>query len=368
MVKNSSIEKSGAKVRGSRRSGSSTINKVESSNINLSGVSVTAPAGAGLSDGVSSAAVSSAAVGVGSSSASSGRAAHLDQRTKLENSLIFEKFTNNMGVRDLSTKLVSFFSAPEWSGTAADTVRASLSGMLESGVINQDQFDMMWRAAAKNAGVDLSAPAVTAARVLAVIRREGLVREFVSLVGMSFNNIRKHIKDHGLNNYSWRLSVSVVRSNSDIKDFVDIVPVASGASASAVVGALLSLRDFVEYNKRVSAAKSSDRSDYNQFISLAVRLSKRLGYDIDRVLSDVKYEFNTCATSDYNQRKLLRKNLAAATATINECNDIILSFGGVTVLESEAVTSKAARGIKSALKRRAVAYSVASTIDKLLDL
>jgi hypothetical protein len=60
--------------------------------------------------------------------------------------------------------------------------------------------------------------------------------------------------------------------------------------------------------------------------------------------------------------------LATATDTINECNDLILSLGGVTILDNNDITSKVARTIKSALKRRGVAYSVASTIEKLLDM
>ena len=274
----------------------------------------------------------------------------------------------SVGVRDFSTKLGGFFAAKEWTGSAAETVRASLDGMFTSGIINEEQKEMMWRAAAKNAGVDLSAPCVSAGRVLAVVRREGLIPEMVSLVGMSFAKIREHIAAHGLNNYTFRLGVGAIRSNSDINDFVDVVHVASGSSASAVISALLSLSNFVDFNKRLSAAKSSDRSDYSQFISLAVRLGKRLGYDLDRVINDVRYDFNTCSTSDYKERKQLRKNLASATSTINECNDLILSLGGVTVLNDNDITSKVARTIKSALKRRGVAYSVASTIEKLLDL
>jgi len=361
-VKNETTRKS----RGSRKVSTKVSAKELQTVVN--GVSISVPDGVGVGSGASGSGNSAPVVGVGSSSASSGRASRLDLRTKLENSLIFEKFTNNMGVRDLSAKLVSFFAAPEWSGTAADTVRASLDNMLESGVINHEQRESMWKSAAKNAGVDLSAPCVSAGRVLAVVRREGLVREFVSLVGMSFNNVRKHIKTHGLNNYSFRLGVGAIRSNSDIKDFVDVVPVASGSSASAVVGALLSLRDFVDFNSRVRAAAASDRSDYNQFISLAVRLAKRLNYDIDRVLYDVKSEFNTSVSSDYKQRAQLRKNLTSATNTINECNDLILSLGGVTVLDDNDITAKVARTIKSALKRRGVAYSVASTIEKLLEM
>lgn len=354
-----------AKVRGSR--GGKKVSAKELQTV-INSVSVSAPAGAGVGSGASGSVNSAPVVGAGSSSASSGRAARMDARTKLENSLKFEGFKLSCGVRDFSQKLGGFFAAKEWTGSAAETVRASLSGMLESGVINQDQFDMMWRAAAKNAGVDLSAPSCTAARVLATIRKEGLTPEFVSLVGMSFSNIRKHIKEHGLNDYSWRLGVGAIRSNSNINDFVDVVPVAPGSSASAVIGALLSLSNFVDFNRRLSAAKSSDRSDYIQFISLAVRLGKRLGYDIDYIINNVRSDYNYCATSDYKERKQLQKNLATATTTINECNDIILSLGGVTVLDDKDITSKIARTIKSALKRRGVAYSVASTIEKLLDM
>jgi hypothetical protein len=139
---------------------------------------------------------------------------------------------------------------------------------------------------------------------------------------MSFTKIREHIAAHGLNNYTWRLGVGAIRSNSNINDFVDVVPVSAGASASAVIGALLSLSNFVDFNRRLSAAKSSDRSDYSQFISLAVRLGKRLGFDLDRVLEDIRYDFNTCSTSDYKERKQLKKNLASAVATINDCNDL----------------------------------------------
>lgn len=325
---------------------------------------------AAVAAGVSSASGSgnsAPVVGVGSSSATSARAKRMDERSKLENAIQFEKFSAVLGVRDLSTKLGGFFSGKEWTGEKADLVRASLDNMFASGAINEEQRESMWKSAAKNAGVDLSAPAVSAGRVLAVIRRENLVKDFVSLVGMSFSNVRKHIKENGLNDYAWRLSVGAVRSDSDINDFLTVVPVASGSSASAVIGALLSLSVFSDYKKRVSAAVASDRSDYYQYIALSVRLGKRLGFDKDRVLNDVSCDFSTCSTSDSKQRAQLRKNLASAIEKINSCNDLILSLGGVGMLDSETVTSKIARGIKSALKARGVAYSVADTIEKLLD-
>lgn len=350
------------KTRGSRVKSE----KVSSNELQTVVNSVSAPAlgGSGLSDGVTGVSCSSAPVGVGSSSASSGRAARMDLRAKLENSLRFEGFSLSCGVRDFSAKLGGFFAAPEWSEKedTENKIRATFPDW------SDEMVNAAVNAAAKKAGLDLSAPSVSAARVLAVVRREGLIPEFVSLVGMSFAKIREHIAVHGLNNYNWRLGVGAIRSNSDINDFVDVVPVASGASASAIIGALLSLSNFVDFGKRLSAAKSSDRSDYNQFVGLAVRLGKRLGYDIDRVINDIRYDFNTCASSDYKQRAQLRKNLDSATNTINECNDLILSLGGVTVLDDNAITAKVARTIKTALKRRGCAYSVASTIEKLLDM
>lgn len=353
------------KNTGSHREKKVTANELQTV---VNSVSVSVPDGSGVGSGASGSLNSSPEIRVGSSSASSRRAARLDMRAKLESSLRFEGFKLSVGVRDFSTKLGGFFAAKEWTGSAAETVQASLDGMFTSGIINEEQKEMMWRAAAKNAGVDLSAPCVSAGRMLAVVRREGLIPEFVSLVGMSFADVVSHIKENGLNSYSWRLSVSVVRSNSVLSDFVDSVPVAPGASASAVVAALLSLREVSEFRRRLSAARSSDRSDYIQFIGLAVRLAKRLGYDINRVLSDVKRDYNHSSTSDYKERKQLRANLEKAVARINGANDLILSLGGVTVLDTDTCTAKAARTIKGALKERARAYSVASTIDKLLQM
>jgi len=354
-------EKSGAKVRGSHKGAKVSAKELQTV---TGSVVVSSPDGSGVGSGASGSGDSAPVVGVGSSSASSIRAKRMDERAKLENSMRFEGFKLSCGVRDFSAKLGGFFAVPEWSEKedTENKIRATFPDW------SDDMVNAAVNAAAKKAGLDLSAPAVSVGRVLAVVRREGLIPELVSLVGMSFAKIREHIAAHGLNNYSFRLGVGAIRSNSNINDFVDVVPVASGSSASAVIGALLSLANFVDFNKRLSAAKSSDRSDYSQFISLAVRLGKRLGYDIDRVLSDIRYDFDTCSTSDYKERKQLQKNLASATATINDCNDLILSLGGVTVLNDKDITAKVARTIKSALKRRGVAYSVASTIEKLLDM
>lgn len=364
--------------RGSRKSEKVTANDLQKV---INGVSVPAPSGSGVGSAASGSLNSSPEISVGSSSASSRRAARLDMRAKLENSLRFEGFKLSRGVRELSADIVSNFAVPEWAEyeTTEKTLRATFPTW------SDEMITAAVRGAAKNAGVDLTAPACSVGRVLALIRygvdvpgttadgtpkteHRDYLKEFVSLVGMSFAAVVAHIRENGLNNYSWRLSVSVVRSNSVLSDFVDSVPVSAGASASAVVAALLSLREVSEFNRRLSAARSSDRIDYRTYIGLAVRLAKRLGYDMDGVLHDVRSDYNYSSTSDYKERKQLRANLEKAVLRINGANDLILSLGGVTVLEADNCTAKTARAIKSALKERSRAYSVASTIDKLLQM
>lgn len=347
----------------------------------VNSVSVSVPDGSGVGSGASGSVNSAPVVSVGSSSASSLRAKRMDARAKLENSLRFEGFKLSRGVRELSADIVSNFAVPEWSEyqKTEETLRATFPSW------SDDMITAAVRGAAKNAGIDLTAPACSVARVLALIRygvdvpgttadgtpkteHRDYLKDFVSLVGMSFADVVAHIKENGLCSYSWRLSVSVVRSNSALSDFVDSVPVAPGASASAVVAALLSLREVAEFRRRLSAARSSDRSDYETYIGLAVRLAKRLNYDLDRVLLGVKNDYEFCETSDAKERKQLRANLEKAVARINGANDLILSLGGVTVLDTDNCPAKTARAIKGALKERSRAYSVASTIDKLLQM
>lgn len=348
------------KGRGSRKVSEKVTAKDLQTVVNS--VSVSAPAGAGVGSGASGSVDTAPQIKSGGSSVSR-RAARLDLRAKLENSIKFEGFSLSRGVRELSADVVSNFAVPEWAGRSEYI--AAQKTLLDKGIINQDQFDNSIKAADRAAGV--SAPDCSVGRVLVVIRRSFL-REFVSLVGMSFKDVVSHIRENGLNNYSWCLSVSVVRSNSVLSDFVSCVPVAAGASASAVVAALLSLREVSEFNRRLAAARSSDRSDYTTYIGLAVRLAKRLSYDMDRVISDVRRDYNYSSTSDYKERKQLRSNLEKAVSRINGANDLILSLGGVTVLDSDNCTAKTARAIKGALKERSRAYSVACTIDKLLQM
>ena len=130
------------KVKSSRTSSKSAVKSVKVGANDVAQVlnvaaAVAAPAGSGLSDGSNLS--TSAPVGVGSSSASSRRAARMDARTKLENSLRFEGFKLSVGVREFSQKLGVFFSAKEWTGEKADTVRASLDSMFASGAINEEQ-------------------------------------------------------------------------------------------------------------------------------------------------------------------------------------------------------------------------------------
>ena len=356
-VKNETTRKN----RGSRK----VSDKVSAKDLQtvVNGVSVSAPVGSGLSDGVTASAVGSGAVAVGSSSASSGRAARMDARTKLENSVIFEGFSLGDGVRDLSAKVVPFFAVPEWSGRSEYIAAQKM--LLDKGIINQEQFENSIKAADRAAGV--SAPNVSAGRVLVVIRRNFL-KEFVSLVGMSFKSVREHIREHGVNSYSWRLSCAAVRCDSSVNDFLFASPVASGASASAIVGALLSLRELVDFNSRLALAKCEEKGNLHTSINNGVRSAKRLNWTKEQYMSECSYLWDYLPTADNKQRKQLEKNIAAALLNVNKCNDLILSLGGATVLESPSCSAKVARTIKAALRDRSRSYSVIDTCEKVLTL
>ena len=322
-------------------------------------VTVSAPDGSGLSDG---SVVSTSSVGVGSSSASSARAARMDARTKLENSVIMESINDN-SVRDLTAKIVSFFSAPEWSEyqSTLDTLRATFPNW------NDEQINAAVRAAAKNSGVDLTAPACSVARVLVVIRNNFL-KEFVSLVGMSFNSVRDHIRKNGVNVYDWRLSCGAVRPNSDINDFVLCSSLGTDFSPSALVSTLLSLRHVSDFNRRLSAARSDARIDFRTNLANAVRYALQLGLndtDIAEEINDLKYYVSAV---DYQARKRLTNNRDSAINTINECNDLILLLGGASLLDVVGTPAKVCKAIKRALRDRSRAYSVVSTCDSLLAL
>jgi len=353
-VKNETTRANG---RGSRKN--SKVNEKELTTV-INNVSVSAPDGSGLSDG--STVCTSSPVGVGSSSASVGRAARMDARTKLENSVIMESINEN-SVRDLAAKIVSFFSAPEWSEyqTTLDTLRATFPNW------NDEQINAAVRAAAKNSGVDLTAPACSVARVLVVIRNNFL-KEFVSLVGMSFNAVRDHIRKNGVNTYSWRLSCGAVLPNSDINDFVLSESLTPDFSPSALVSALLSLRTVADFNRRLSAARSDARSDFRSNLASAIRYALQLGLndaDIQEEINDIKYYVSAV---DSSARKRLTNNRDSAINTINECNNTILLLGGASLLDVEGTPAKVCKAIKRALRDRSRAYSVASTCDTLLAL
>ena len=353
-VKNETTRANG---RGSRKN--SKVNEKELTTV-INSISVSAPDGSGLSDG--STVCTSSPVGVGSSSGSVGRAARMDARAKLENSVIMESI-NESSVRDLTAKIVSFFSAPEWSEyqTTLDTLRATFPNW------NDEQINAAVRAAAKNSGVDLTAPACSVARVLVVIRNNFL-KEFVSLVGMSFAAVRDHIRKNGVNTYSWRLSCGAVLPNSDINDFVLSESLTPDFSPSALVGGLLSLRVVSDYNRRLSAARSDARIDFRNNLANVVRYALQLGLsdgEISAELADMK---TYVSTVDTTARKRLENNRASAIATINECNDLILSLGGASLLDVAGTPSKVCKAIKRALRDRSRAYSVVSTCDTLLAL
>lgn len=342
----------------SHKSGNTRVN---SATINVASVNVPAPTGNGLSDGTK--VTGSEPVAVGSSSASAKRAARMDYNTKLYNAIKFEQI-GVMGARELAAKVTAHFKGAEWIGPKADSVRAMLDSALDDKTINKDQYDSMWRSAAKNSGVDLTPPAISVGRVLVVIRRECL-EGFVNLVGMSFSKVLDHVRKNGLNTYTWRLSCGAVLADSDINDFLAIEEV-TDITASSVVSALLSLSVLTDYNRRLSAARSEARSMLHNSLCNAIRSAKQLGMSDDEISQEIRGLMSYVSEVDMSARKRLLHNYNAAIASINGYNDQILALGGAAQLELSGTSAKVKKTINGLIAKRSQSYSVADTCYKLL--
>ena len=328
--------------------------RVKSDNVTLSGVNVAAPAGSGTT---SQNAVNN---NNGVVSGRSKRASRIDARAQLENAIIREM--SGVSVRDLSAKVVAHFSAPEWAeyNSTLETLRKTFPSW------NDDQLHAAVRGAAKNAGVDLSAPAVSLGRVLAVIRAHYL-KEFVYLVGMSFNSVREIVRGGSLGVYTYRLSCGAVRANSVLSDFVSCESVdLVGASASSIVGALLSLRAVSDFRARLAAAKSDALCDFRDNLRNAIRYAKQLGLSDDDINKEIQKSSRFVSAVDDSARKRLRGNIEAAVLRVNDANDTILALGGASLLDVVGTPAKVCKSIKRALNDRNRAYSVIDTCTKLL--
>ena len=288
---------------------SKSARRVNSATVNAASVSISAPAGAGSTAG-GVAPIKSGAVSI----------SHKVAKESINDRLAAAAAMNeDYKVTELRTKIAACFAAPEWSGAAA--VRAALSGL----GLNEEQIQAAVAAAARKSGVDLSAPAVSVARVLAVVRRS-FRREFEQVVGCSFATLLSYYRGAALPagsaGFSWSLALplSLVVADSEESDFVTCSRLAAGSSAAAVVAGLLSFRWLVSYRRTFVAAGAAARKDLNDAIVNVVRSARRLGLTADWLHTTITKQWEVVPQNDEKERRRLNRSLDTQTKRLANIN------------------------------------------------
>lgn len=210
-------------------------------------------------------------------------------------------------VISLRSRVASHFAAPEWSGAAA--VRAALAGVPG---MTEEMIDGAVLAAAKKSGVDLSPLPCSVARVLVVVRRY-YYKEFSNVVGCSLDELRSWLRGGlAVGSYSLRLPLGLVRADSVASDFLACASLPAGASASAVVSAVLSFRHVVSFRVASASAVAAARSDFFASLASAFRAGSRLGVSVKEMQEYIEEISVSVPASDAADEKRLKKNLSSA--------------------------------------------------------
>lgn len=287
-------------------------------------------------------------------------------RNNAADQLAREEVIQSSGRKDVKQLMTAAFAVPEWSGAAA--LRASLDTLLSAGTINEDQYESMILSAAKNAGVPV--PICSVPRLLAVARR---YRNELQSIGIDFENLLAYYKSvvgAGVRSFSWRLSRSLVRSNSALNDFLEVRSV-TGTVGQMITG-LLSFSVLESFNAAKSVAEMDDRRDLKVCLAAAYRLGVRLGLSVEDVSRELAAVASSTSEDDTKTRERLTKNLVACreklAAVDGEILELMPSLGAdgvvtAAVLPAEGVPAKIRRKLWKEHEHR---LSAIDTLSRLL--
>lgn len=339
-----------------------------SENVNVSNMvqvinaasSIAAPAGIGVTAGGASAGSRSAAVG-GAAPA------------KVRNS--FNAQLSAAVVREDDVKLLAFrskiasnWAAPEWSGAAA------LRGVLAGSGLSEEQINAAVAAAGRKSGECLDAVTPTINDVCEYIRTN-YSKEFETLCGCAVPAAS------AVRCYSYSpLSVSTITADSDINDYIITSAVPAGASASAVVAAVLSVRVLVDIRRRIAAARSAARNDLKSAAAALVRRAGRLGVSSAVLGRYLRLLAVAVPAADNKERERLATNLARCGASLRNIeNNIVLSspaglFGAAAPIADDfggwcfpaSLPASAPAKIRKLWAKRVRLLSSVSTLETLL--
>ena len=357
--------------KGSTAKKSARRSSVNVDTINVSSINVSVPAGAGVSAGGVAPISSGAAV----------PAAHKPQKEsindKIASSLALGGGVDDVKVVVLRSAIASHFAAPEWAGAAA--LRATLSGLgLDETAINA--------AVNKQAiaeGYSAAAPAVSVARVLAVIRRYYRA-DFERVCGCSFatalNFYRSACLPAGSAGFSWSLSLplSLVVAGSAAADFVSTVALPAGSSAAAVISGVLTFRNYVAFRRSLAVAVSGARRDIINRLELVVRDAQRLGLSSDWLAGVTSSLWSSVPAADAAEIRRMLRNLGTQQKRLNNFNYRLMcccpavcdvdTSGDFFVPASAVLPAGAGRAAGRLFAGRARVLSNISTLRSLLSL
>lgn len=287
-------------------------------------------------------------------------------RNNAADQLAREEVIQSSGRKDVRQLITAAFAVPEWVG--ASVLRASLLPLVEAGTLSEDQFEGMMSAAAKKAGVPV--PICSLPRLLAVARR---YRSELQSIGINFDNLLQYYRGRGgsgVVGFSWRLSRSLVRSNSVISDFLDVHPV-TGTVGQLVTG-FLSFSVLESFNGAKATATNEDKNDLDAFLAAAYRIGVRLGYSVDDLSGKLAAVAAVTSEDDTKTRNRLSKNLASCREKLAAVDGEILalmpSLGaeGVVTASSLPVDGVPAKIRRKLWPERSRRLSAIDTLSRLL--
>ena len=294
------------KVKGSTTS-KARKNRVNSATINVASINVAAPAGAGVTAGGAAPASVLPAVGGGAPAK-----VRNNFTSQLSAAVVREDDVKLLAFR---SKIASNWAAPEWSGAAA--LRASLAAI---GTLSEEQINAAVAAAGRKSGECLDAVTPTINEVCEYIRTN-YGKEFQSLCGCAVPAAS------AVRCYSYSpLSVSTITADSDINDYLTVSAVPAGASASAVVAAVLSVRVLVDIRRRIAAARAAARNELKDAAAALVRRAGRLGVSSAVLGRYLRLLAVAVPAADNKERARLANNLSRCWASLRNIeNNIVLS-------------------------------------------
>lgn len=268
---------------------------------------------------------------------------------------------------DLRKRISAHWAAREWSGAAA--LRASLAAI---GTLNEEQILAAVAAAGRKSGEDLGAVTPSLEEVVDYIRTN-FAAEFKKVCGCAVPAaaaVRVFSPS--------ALSVGTITADSNINDYFTASAVPAGASASSLVGAVMSVRVLVDIKRRFAAARAAARSNFRNNMAEAARAAGRLGVPAAVAARYFSMLLTAVPAADNKERARLEKNLRGCWAAVRKIeNSIVLAapagaFGAIEDNEGgwcfpAALPASAPAKVRKLWAKRARVLSSIDTLNALLE-